>query len=149
MSEVDNQSTGSIVVSAAGAWLGLGAGLALTLLALLAVAGQVVDSNISQRARSALQRNLGADMNSLVAGTASLSEDRQTLTLILRSEDGTEQQVDYSNSQGYLVRTVGGQDARYVATYEDLRFVLNNSLLTVSWRSESGPRSESWAVDRW
>ena len=149
MSELSKEGAGSVLVSAVGAWLGLGAGLALMVLSLLAVTGLVVGKDSVSSPRSLLDRSLGPDVGAGVPKSAELSEDGRTLSLKVWNAEGKEESVVYSVWEDQLSRTTSDGQPRLVARYQEFRFLLEGSALSATWRDEGGRKKQNWALDRW
>lgn len=149
MSELSKEGAGSVLVSAVGAWLGLGAGLALMILSLLAVTGLVVGKDNISSPRSLLDRSLGPDVSALVSKSVKLSDDGRTLKLKVWNAEGKEEGVVYSVLEDRLTRTSGGGQHRLVARYQDFRFELQGTALSATWQDGTGQKKQNWALDRW
>ena len=149
MSELSKEGAGSVLISALGAWLGLGAGLALMILSLLAVTGLVMGKDNSSTPRSLLDRNLGPDMTAAVPKSTKLSEDGRTLSFRIWSDEGKEENVVYSVWEDQLSRTSSDGQPRLVARYQEFRFLLEGTALSATWRDEGDPKKQIWAVERW
>ena len=149
MSELSKEGAGSVLVSAVGAWLGLGAGLALMVLSLLAVTGLVGGKDSMSSPRSQLDRSLGPDVGAVVPKSAELSEDGRTLSLKVWNAEGKEESVVYSVWEDQLTRTTSDGRPRLVARYQEFRFLLEGSALSATWRDEVGRKKQIWALDRW
>lgn len=149
MSELNKEGAGSVLVSAMGAWLGLGAGLAVMILCLLAVTGLVVGKDISSSPGARLADNLEPDISSMVSKSAELSDDGLTFSLKTRDPEGQEQSVVYSVWEDQLTRTSSDGQPRLVSRYQKFRFVLKGTALVATWQEESGVQKQNWALERW
>jgi hypothetical protein len=149
MSELSKEGAGSLLVSAVGAWLGLGAGLALMVLSLLAVTGLVVGKDNLGGPRSLLDRSLGPDVGAVVSKSAELSDDGRTLSLRVWNAEGKEETVVYSVWEDQLTRSSSDGGPRLVARYQEFRFALEGTALSASWRDGAGRKKQNWALERW
>jgi hypothetical protein len=149
MLEEVRERTSSVLVSALGAWLGLGAGLALMVLSFLAVSWLVVRGDSSNKASIRLNQTLGHDLVSIQEGGASLSEDGFVLTLETRGEAGARSTVAYKAQDGRLTRTDDNGGSELIARLPDLRFSVDGNRLLVEWKSDGKAQTETWALERW
>lgn len=149
MSELSKEGAGSVLISALGAWLGLGAGLALMVLSLLAVTGLVVGKDNSSSPRSLLDRRLGPDVGAVVPKSAEISDDGRTLSLRVWNDEGKEENIVYSVWEDQLSRTSSDGQPRLVACYQEFRFILEGPALSATWKDGEGKKKQNWALDRW
>jgi hypothetical protein len=148
MLEETNERTSSVLVSALGAWLGLGAGLSLMIFSLLAVSWLVVKAGSGSKPSIVLNQRLGRDLTSLQPNGANMSVDGLTLTLKTHGIDGAKTVV-YTVWEGRLTRTNGSGDSELVARLDDLRFHMDGNRLAAEWKLKGESGAETWALERW
>lgn len=133
MSEViERESALSVLFSSIGAWLALGAGMGLLVLALLGCLNQVYGQEQAVDAHRLLRSRLQHDLVSLGPGAVRINDqgDRIELDCIKDAQTVT---VVYSLDANHIFRQTGLATSReVVGSGSRLHFSLHEGLLTVS-----------------
>lgn len=146
MSGETKERAGSLVLSAFGAWLGLGSGLFLLVFSLLAVSFLVVRGDKSDSPPVLLHRALGTDLNSVVPADVALVDG--VLRLQVTREGTTKKEVVYSFSKAGLTRTEEGGESSLVAELDGIGFRLEENRLYADWSHDNVSGREVWALNR-
>ena len=146
MSEVvEREDTLSVLVSSVGAWLGLGAGVAMLVLTLLGCLHHVFRQEQETDIHHTFRAHLTEDLLRLAPGGARVTDSGDELQLDC-SEDGRTVVVTYRRQDGHLFRVEGMSKTRKVmANGAGLNFTLDHGLLQASMDGQVS----RFALERW
>ena len=150
MSErLDHEASSSVLVSALGVWLGLGGGLALLSLALLAVLNAVFHEDLSRDPHNVLKNSLAADLASAPASSLTVSEDGSSLQL-MRTRPGSAELfvVVYACQNDKLTRS-SDEILEYIGHCPEFKFSIDDQTVSASFRVGESKQGLVWAIDRW
>lgn len=152
MSErLDHEASSSVVVSALGVWLGLGGGLALLSLALLAVLNAVFHEDLSRDPQNILKSSLAADLASAEASSLIISEDGSRLQL-QRTRPGSSElfSVVYACQNDKLTRQSSATESlEFIGYCPDFKFSVDGQKVSATFLSGESKQHTIWATERW
>jgi len=150
--QIEKEQVLSTLVSAMGAWLGLGAGLCLLAFAFMAALASNYSADLGSDLQAQLRMTLGADLASADGSQVHVGEDGRTLRFTrTKDSSGALEPIVYSFSSESqeLVRESGSEGTLVLGRCSSFTFARESDTIVTKFQTDSTTQRGSWALNRW